>query len=130
VNSDHYVLYPFFNQLSVKKRQHVFFQQDDATTHTDKACLRAEVVTFNTLYKARSVCVIFLQYSYKCVQAGKLTSGNQRATAFSLAAKGKVVAEKRRTRCPLKCRFLIRGTHCINPEHFSTCRVPIYMFFF
>jgi hypothetical protein len=39
------------------------------------------------------------------VQARKLTSGNQRATALSLAAKGSVVAEKRRTRCPFKMPF-------------------------
>jgi hypothetical protein len=36
---------------------------------------------------------------------GKLTSGNQRATALSLAAKGSVLAEKRRTRCPFKRPF-------------------------
>jgi hypothetical protein len=36
---------------------------------------------------------------------GKLTSGNQRATALSLAAKGSIVAEKRRTRCPFKRSF-------------------------
>jgi hypothetical protein len=36
---------------------------------------------------------------------GKLTSGNQRATALSLAAKGSVVAEKRRTRCPFRRPF-------------------------
>jgi hypothetical protein len=32
-------------------------------------------------------------------------SGNQRATALSLAAKGSVVAEKRRTRCPFTRPF-------------------------
>jgi hypothetical protein len=36
---------------------------------------------------------------------GKLTSGNQRATAPLLAAKGSVVAEKSRTRCPFKRPF-------------------------
>jgi hypothetical protein len=39
------------------------------------------------------------------VQARKLTRGNQRATALSLAAKGSVVAEKCRTRCPFKRPF-------------------------
>jgi hypothetical protein len=70
-----------------------------------EACLQAEAVNFNTCYKARLVCVIFLQYSYKCVQARKLMSGNQRVTALSLAAKVSVVAEKRRTRCAFKRPF-------------------------
>jgi hypothetical protein len=84
-----------------------------------EACLQAEVVTFNTCYKARQVCVIFLQYSYKCVQARKLTWGNQRATALSLAAKGSVVTEKHRTRCPFKGRVLIQGTVC-NMENVTS----------
>jgi hypothetical protein len=62
-----------------------------------EACLQAELVTFNTCYKA-----------------WKLTWGNQRATALSLVVKGSVVAEKRHTRCPSKGRFLIQGTHCIT----------------
>jgi succinylglutamate desuccinylase len=78
VNSDRYIndtLNPFFNQLTAEERQHVYFQQDDATAHTAnatmfairevfedwiidlftrcEACLQAEVVTFNTCYKAR-----------------------------------------------------------------------------
>jgi hypothetical protein len=48
------------------------------------------------------------------VEARKLTSGNQRATALSLAAKGSVVAEKRRTRCPFKRPFPHPGNALYN----------------
>jgi hypothetical protein len=59
-------------------------------------------VNFN---KSRYVCVIFLQYSYKCVHVKKLSCGNHRTTALSLAGKGRVVAEKRATRTTVKLPF-------------------------
>jgi hypothetical protein len=58
------------------------------------------------------------------MQARKLTWCNQRATALSLAAKGSVVAEKRRTRCPLKGRFLIQGTHCSMDKSEHKSKLP------
>jgi hypothetical protein len=77
---------------------------------------------FQHLLKSTVSLCYFLQYSYECVQARKLTWGNQRATALSLAAKGSVVAEKRRTRCPLQGRVLIQGTLCSSVTSFTSAR--------
>jgi hypothetical protein len=41
VNSDRYVLNPFFNQLTAEEREHLYFQQDDATAHTANATMFA-----------------------------------------------------------------------------------------
>jgi hypothetical protein len=57
---------------------------------------------------------LFLQYSYKCVHVKKLTWGNHRTTALSLAGKGRVVAEKRATRRSMKIPF----PPCLNAVYF------------
>jgi hypothetical protein len=44
VNSDRYVNdipNSFFNQLAAEERQHVYFQQDDATAHTANSTMVA-----------------------------------------------------------------------------------------
>jgi hypothetical protein len=55
------------------------------------------------------------------VQAWKLTSGNQRATALSLVAKVSVVAEKRHTRCPFKRPFPHPGNALYITASFIVC---------
>jgi hypothetical protein len=61
-----------------------------------------------------------LQYSYKCVHVKKLTWGNHRTSAFSLAGKGRAVAEKRATRGSFKSPF----PRWLNTCSFLMWRVP------